>query len=81
MQSSTPLSLIKILKLLCTQESRYCLMTMSDGLRMEILQCLMLQWTLDYDGTEVCELVGLYLLHKLTSANPKGKICLYRGDV
>ena len=33
-----------------------------------------------YDGAEVCELVGLYILHKLTSAFPDGNIGLYRGD-
>ena len=33
-----------------------------------------------YDGAEVCELVGLYILHKLTSAFPDGNICLYRDD-
>ena len=31
-----------------------------------------------YDGAEVCELVGLYILHKLTSAFPDGNIGLYR---
>ena len=29
---------------------------------------------------EVCELVGLYILHKLTSAFPDGNIGLYRDD-
>lgn len=33
-----------------------------------------------YDGAEVCELVGLYILHKLTSAYPSGNIGLYRDD-
>ena len=33
-----------------------------------------------YDGAEVCELVGLYILHKLTSAYPNGNIGLYRDD-
>ncbi|KAL9966710.1 hypothetical protein ACROYT_G024826 [Oculina patagonica] len=33
-----------------------------------------------YDGAEVCELVGLYILHKLTSAFPNGDIGLYRDD-
>jgi len=33
-----------------------------------------------YDGAEVCELVGLYILHKLTSAFPDGNIGLYRDD-
>ena len=33
-----------------------------------------------YDGAEVCELVGLYMLHKLTSAFPGGDIGLYRED-
>ena len=33
-----------------------------------------------YDGAEVCELVGLYILHKLTSAFPGGDIGLYRDD-
>ena len=33
-----------------------------------------------YDGAEVCELVGLYILHKLTSAFPDGSIGLYRDD-
>ena len=31
-----------------------------------------------YDGAEVCELVGLYIIHKLTSAYPNGNIGLYR---
>jgi len=26
-----------------------------------------------YDGTEVCEFVGLFILHKLSSAFPQGK--------
>ena len=33
-----------------------------------------------YDGAEVCELVGLYILYKLTSAYPNGNIGLYRDD-
>ena len=33
-----------------------------------------------YDGAEVCELVGLYILRKLTSAYPNGNIGLYRDD-
>ena len=33
-----------------------------------------------YDGAEVCELVGLYILHKLTTAFPNGNIGLYRDD-
>ena len=37
-----------------------------------------------YDGAEICELVGLYILHKLTSGeNPmfeKEKCGIYRGD-
>ena len=33
-----------------------------------------------YDGAEVCELVGLYILHKLTSTYPSGNIGLYRDD-
>ena len=33
-----------------------------------------------YDGAEVCELVGLYILHKLTSAYPNLNIGLYRDD-
>ena len=33
-----------------------------------------------YDGAEVCELVGLYILHKLASAFPDGNIGLYRDD-
>ena len=33
-----------------------------------------------YDGTEVCELVGLYILHKLSSKFPEGDIGLYRDD-
>ena len=33
-----------------------------------------------YDGAEVCELVGLYILHKLSSKFPKGDIGLYRDD-
>ena len=30
-----------------------------------------------YDGAEVCELIGLYMLHKLTSAYTNGSIGLY----
>ena len=33
-----------------------------------------------YDGAEVCELVGLYLLHKLSATVPKEHIGLYRDD-
>ncbi|KAL9977705.1 hypothetical protein ACROYT_G015138 [Oculina patagonica] len=33
-----------------------------------------------YDGAEVCELVGLYILHKLTSTYPSGNIGLNRDD-
>ena len=37
-----------------------------------------------YDGAEICELVGLYLLHKLTSGKDaifeKGKVGLYRDN-
>ena len=35
-----------------------------------------------YGSTEVCELVqvGLYILHKLTTAFPSGNIGLYRDD-
>ena len=33
-----------------------------------------------YDGAEVCELVGLHILQKLTSAFPGGDIGLYRDD-
>ena len=33
-----------------------------------------------YHGAEVCELVGLYILHKLTTAFPNGNIGLYRDD-
>ena len=33
-----------------------------------------------YDGTEVCELVGFYILHKLTTAFPNGNVGLYRDD-
>lgn len=33
-----------------------------------------------YDGAEVCELVGLYIRHKLTSSYPSGNISLYRDD-
>ena len=33
-----------------------------------------------YDGAEVCELVGLYMLHKLTTAIRNGNIGLYRDD-
>ena len=33
-----------------------------------------------YDGAEVCELVGLYILHKLTSVFPDINIGLYRDD-
>ena len=33
-----------------------------------------------YDGAEVCELVGTYLLNKVTEKYPKEKIGLYRDD-
>ena len=33
-----------------------------------------------YDGAEVCELVGLYILHTLQSKFPEGDIGLYRDD-
>ena len=33
-----------------------------------------------YDGAEVCELVGLYLLDKLSSLIPRDQIGLYRDD-
>ena len=33
-----------------------------------------------YDGAEVCELVGLYILHKLSSNFSEGDIGLYRDD-
>ena len=33
-----------------------------------------------YDGAEVCELVGVYILHKLSSKFPEGDIGLYRDD-
>lgn len=33
-----------------------------------------------YDSTKVCELVGLYTLHKLTSTYTKGGIGLYSND-
>ena len=33
-----------------------------------------------YDGAEFCELVGLNILHKLSSAYPDGSIGLYRDD-
>ena len=33
-----------------------------------------------YDGAEVCELLGLYILHKLTSTYTNGSIDLYRDD-
>ena len=33
-----------------------------------------------YDGAEVCELVSLYILHKLTSTYTNGSIDLYRDD-
>ena len=33
-----------------------------------------------YDGAEVCELVGLYILHKITSTYTNGSIGLYRDD-
>ena len=33
-----------------------------------------------YDGAEVCELVGLYILHKHSSAYPNGSIGFYRDD-
>ena len=33
-----------------------------------------------YDGAEVCELVGLFLLHKLAQVIDKSLIGLYRDD-
>ena len=33
-----------------------------------------------YDGAKVCELVVLYILHKLSSKFPEGDIALYRDD-
>ena len=33
-----------------------------------------------YDGTEVCEFVGLYLLNLLTNEFGKNNIGLYRND-
>ena len=33
-----------------------------------------------YDGTEVCELVGLYLLDRLSSLISRDQIGLYRDD-
>ena len=33
-----------------------------------------------FDGTETCELVGLYLLSKLSQILPTSKIGLYRDD-
>ena len=33
-----------------------------------------------YDGPEVCELVGLYLLSKLTDFLEEGRVGLYRDD-
>ena len=33
-----------------------------------------------YDGAEVCELVRLYILQKLTTAFPNGNIGLYRDN-
>ena len=33
-----------------------------------------------YDGADMCELVGLYILHNLTTAFPNGNIGLYRDD-
>ena len=33
-----------------------------------------------YDGAEVCELVGLFILNKLSSADPNDSIGLYRDD-
>ena len=33
-----------------------------------------------YNGAEVCELVGLFILHKLNTVYSNGNICLYRDD-
>ena len=33
-----------------------------------------------YDGAEICELVGLYILHKLGVKYGKERIGLYRDD-
>ena len=33
-----------------------------------------------YDGAEICELVGLYLLNRLSTANDKSSVGLYRDD-
>ena len=33
-----------------------------------------------YDGAEICELVGLFLLHELSTITPKDLTGLYRDD-
>ena len=33
-----------------------------------------------YDGAEICELVGLFILHRLNAAYSNGNIGLYRDD-
>ena len=33
-----------------------------------------------YDGAEICELVGLFLLHELSAIIPKELVGLYRDD-
>ena len=33
-----------------------------------------------YDGAEVCELIGLFMLHKLSTQYDKYNIGLYRDD-
>ena len=33
-----------------------------------------------YDGAEICELVGLYLLNRLSTVIDKGNVGLYRDD-
>ena len=33
-----------------------------------------------YDGAEICELVGLYLLNKLSTVIDKSSVGLYRDD-
>ena len=33
-----------------------------------------------YDGAEICELVGLFLLHELSTIIPKDLTGLYRDD-
>ena len=61
----------------CTPEIPYCFKTKALGARRTIVTCSMWQW---FDGADVCELVGLFILHKLRSKHNNKIIGLYRDD-